>query len=41
VQISKESGEFVYASTNDSSAIYKLKKQALQDLNLKPGDLTP
>lgn len=41
VQISKESGEFVYASTSDSSAIYKLKKQALQDLNLKPGDLTP
>jgi hypothetical protein len=41
VQISKESGDSVYASTSEGAAVYKLKKQALQDLNLKPVDLAP
>jgi hypothetical protein len=41
VQISREAGDFVYARTSDGPAIYKLKKQALEDLNLKPADLTP
>ena len=38
-EISKESKDFVYARTSDSSAIYKLNKQVLTDLNFKPGDL--
>lgn len=41
VQVSKESGDFVYARTTDSSSVYKLKKQVLSDLNLKPSDLAP
>ena len=39
IEISKESKGFVYARTSDSSAIYKLNKQVLTDLNFKPGDL--
>jgi uncharacterized protein DUF4340 len=38
VQISKESGEFVYARTSDGPAVYKLKKQILTTLNFKPDD---
>ncbi len=41
VQISKESGDFVYARTSDSAAVYKLKKQVLDDLNMKPAELAP
>jgi hypothetical protein len=41
VQISKASGDFAYARTSDGAAIYKLKKQALDDLNLKAADLAP
>lgn len=41
VQISKESGDFVYARTSGGAALYKLKKQVLDDLNLKPADLAP
>jgi hypothetical protein len=41
VEISKESGGFVYARTSESPAIYKLKPQFLTDLSLKPSDLTP
>ncbi len=41
VQISKESGDFAYARTSANPAVYKLKKQALQDLNLKAADLAP
>jgi len=33
VQISSESGGFVYARTSESAAIYKLNKQILSDLN--------
>ncbi|HKV05805.1 MAG TPA: DUF4340 domain-containing protein [Candidatus Acidoferrales bacterium] len=38
-RVSKPSGNFVYAQASDSSALYKLKKQILDDLNLKPADL--
>jgi hypothetical protein len=41
LQISKASGEFAYARTSANPAVYKLKKQALQDLNLKAADLAP
>jgi hypothetical protein len=41
LQISKESGDFAYARTSANPAVYKLKKQALQDLNLKASDLAP
>jgi hypothetical protein len=40
VEISKESGGFVYARTSESSTIYKLKPQILTDVNFKPSDLT-
>jgi hypothetical protein len=40
VEISKESGGFVYARTSEFPAIYKLKPQILSDLNFKPSDLT-
>ena len=41
VQISKESGDFAYARTSADATMYKLKKQSLQDLNLKVSDLAP
>jgi hypothetical protein len=40
VEISKESGGFVYARTSEAPTIYKLKPQILTDLNFKPSDLT-
>jgi Domain of unknown function (DUF4340) len=39
VRISKEAGDFVYAQSSSGPAIYKLKKQTLADLDLKPADL--
>lgn len=39
VQISKETGGFVYARSSEGPAIYKLKAQTLTDLNFKPADL--
>ncbi|MGD0957397.1 MAG: DUF4340 domain-containing protein [Candidatus Acidiferrales bacterium] len=39
LRISKPSGDFVYAQGSDSPSLYKLKKQALDDLNFKPADL--
>ncbi len=39
VRISKAAGDFVYAQASDGPSVYKLKKQVLDDLNLKPGDL--
>jgi Domain of unknown function (DUF4340) len=41
VEISQESGGFVYARTSESQTIYKLKPQILTDLTFKPSDLTP
>ncbi|HTC42093.1 MAG TPA: DUF4340 domain-containing protein [Candidatus Acidoferrales bacterium] len=41
VEVSKESGGFVYARTSESPRIYELKPEILKDLNLKPSDLTP
>lgn len=38
VEISKESGDFVYARTSDGPAVYKLKKQVLEQLNFKADD---
>jgi len=38
IQISKESGDFVYARTSEGSAVYKLKKQTLTQLSFKPDD---
>jgi len=40
VEISQESGGFVYARTSESQTIYKLKPQILTDLSFKPSDLT-
>ena len=40
LRISKDSGDFVYAQSSESPAVYKLKKQSVSDLNLKPADLT-
>jgi hypothetical protein len=39
VQVSKESNGFVYARTSESTAVYKLGKQILSDLNFKPSDM--
>ncbi len=39
VRISKEFGDVVYAKSSASPAIYKLKKQTLNDLNFKVADL--
>lgn len=41
LRISKPSGDFAYAQASGSPALYKLKKQALDDLNLNPADLVP
>jgi len=38
IQISKESGDFVYARTSEGPAVYKLKKQLLTQLNFKRDD---
>jgi hypothetical protein len=40
VAISAAGADFVYARTGDSATIYKLKKAILDDLNLKPADMT-
>src|SRR3984885_8322348 len=40
VEISKESGGFVYARTSEAPTIYKLKAQTLSDLSFKASDLT-
>jgi hypothetical protein len=40
IEISQESGGFLYARTSESPTIYKLKPQILTDLNFKPSDLT-
>jgi hypothetical protein len=40
VELSKESGGFVYARTSEAPTIYKLKAQTLTDLNFKASDLT-
>jgi Domain of unknown function (DUF4340) len=39
VEISKESGGFVYARSSDAPAIYKLKAEILTDLSFKQADL--
>jgi len=41
VEISKESGGFVYARTTEAPTIYKLKPQVVADLNFKLADLMP
>jgi hypothetical protein len=40
VELSKESGGFVYARTSEAPTIYKLKAQTLTDLTFKASDLT-
>jgi hypothetical protein len=40
VEISKESGGFVYGRSSEAPTIYKLKPQILTGLDLKPSDLT-
>src|SRR5580704_11843806 len=40
IEISQESGGFVYARTSESPTIYKLKPQILKDLSFKLSDLT-
>lgn len=39
IVISKEAGDFVYARNSDGATVYKLKKQILDSLNIKPADL--
>jgi hypothetical protein len=39
LRISKPAGDFAYAQASGNPALYKLKKEALDDLNLKPEDL--
>jgi hypothetical protein len=41
VKISKASGDFVYAQATGSPSLYKLKKEALDTLNVKAADLAP
>jgi len=40
IEISKVSGGFVYAGTNEAPTIYKLQPQTLTDLSFKASDLT-
>jgi hypothetical protein len=40
IEISKESGGFVYARSSEAPTIYKLKPQVLTDLSFKASDLT-
>jgi hypothetical protein len=40
IEISQEFGGFVYACTNESPLIYKLKPEILTNLSFKPSDLT-
>jgi Domain of unknown function (DUF4340) len=40
IEISKESGGFVYARTSEAPTIYKLKTRVLSDLSFKASDLT-
>ena len=40
VEISKQSGGFVYARTSEAPTIYKLKPQILTDLNFQAADLS-
>jgi Domain of unknown function (DUF4340) len=39
LRISKPSGDFVYVQSSDSPALYKLKKESVDQLNFKPADL--
>jgi hypothetical protein len=39
LRISKDAGDFVYAQSSESPAVFKLKKQSVSGLNLKPADL--
>jgi hypothetical protein len=39
LRVSKPSGNFVYAQASGSTALYKMKKQVIGELNLKPSDL--
>lgn len=39
VKISKLSGDFAYAQASDSSSLYKIKKDSLDALNVKPADI--
>ncbi|HXX18465.1 MAG TPA: DUF4340 domain-containing protein [Candidatus Acidoferrum sp.] len=41
VRVSKASGDFVYAQATDGAALYKLKKDAVDSLNVKAADLAP
>jgi len=41
VKLSKAVGDFVYAQASDSPPLFKLKKDALEDFNLKASDLAP
>ena len=38
VRISKPVGDFAYAQSSNSAALYKVKKQVVADLSLKPVD---
>jgi hypothetical protein len=41
LRVSKPSGDILYAQASDNPALYTLKKQALDSLNLKPAELVP
>jgi hypothetical protein len=38
VRVSKPVGDFAYAQSSNSAALYKVKKQVVNDLSLKPAD---
>jgi hypothetical protein len=40
LRISKPSGDFVYAQVSGDTALYKLKKEVLDQLNLSAADLS-
>jgi len=39
LKVSKASGDFVYAQVSDTRSLYKLKKQALDNLNFRAAEL--
>ncbi len=39
IRISKPSGDFAYARSSESPELFKIKKQTVDDLNLKPSDV--
>lgn len=41
IRVSKPAGDFIYAQASDGVAVFKLKKEVLDSLNVKAADLAP